>query len=147
VRRVISLCLLLLASAHAAEPIRVGLSGPFSGGSSPMGLSMRNGIRLAVEDINAKGGLLGRPIQLVERDDRGRPELGLRIASELIDKQRVVATVGFANSGVALASQIRYQQARIPAMTAVATAHIITQQFAPPRHAANCAAASAGSRC
>ncbi len=136
-RRVISLCLLLLASAHAAEPIRVGLSGPFSGGSSPMGLSMRNGIRLAIEDINAKGGLLGRPIQLVERDDRGRPELGLRIASELIDKQRVVATVGFANSGVALASQIRYQQARIPAMTAVATAHIITQQFAPPRHAAN----------
>ncbi|MFN4237425.1 MAG: ABC transporter substrate-binding protein [Vogesella sp.] len=136
-RRVISLCLLLLASAHAAEPIRVGLSGPFSGGSSPMGLSMRNGIRLAVEDINAKGGVLGRPIQLVERDDRGRPELGLRIASELIDKQRVVATVGFANSGVALASQIRYQQARIPAITAVATAHLITQQFAPPRHAAN----------
>ena len=135
--RVFSLCLLLLASAHAAEPIRIGLSGPFSGGSSPMGLSMRNGIRLAAEDINRQGGLLGRPLQLVERDDRGRPELGLRIAGELIDKQRVVATVGFANSGVALASQIRYQQARIPAITAVATAHVITQQFAPPRHAAN----------
>lgn len=136
-RRVFSLCLLLLTSAHAAEPIRVGLSGPFSGGSSPMGLSMRNGIRLAVEDINRQGGVLGRRVLLIERDDRGRPELGLRIAGELIDKQRVVAAVGFANSGVALASQIRYQQARIPAMTAVATAHIITQQFAPPRYAAN----------
>ena len=136
-RRLLSLCLLTLASAHAAEPIRIGLSGPFSGGSSPMGLSMRNGIRLAAEDINRQGGLLGRPILLIERDDRGRPELGLRIASELIDKQRVVASVGFANSGVALASQIRYQQARIPAITAVATAHIITQQFTPPRHATN----------
>ncbi|MDC7717261.1 ABC transporter substrate-binding protein [Vogesella sp. DC21W] len=136
-RRLLSLCLLIIASAHATEPIRIGLSGPFSGGSSPMGLSMRNGIRLAAQEINHQGGLLGRPIQLIERDDRGRPELGLRIASELIDKQRVVASVGFANSGVALASQIRYQQARIPAITAVATAHIITQQFIPPRHAAN----------
>lgn len=135
--RVFCLCLLLMASAQAAEPIRIGLSGPFSGGSSPMGLSMRNGIRLAAEEINRAGGLLGRPVQLLERDDRGRPELGLRIAAELINQQRVVATVGFANSGVALASQIRYQQARIPAITAVATAHVITQQFAPPRHAAN----------
>jgi len=137
VHRVFCLCLLLMASAQAAEPIRIGLSGPFSGGSSPMGLSMRNGIRLAAEEINRAGGLLGRPVQLLERDDRGRPELGLRIATELINQQRVVATVGFANSGVALASQIRYQQARIPAITAVATAHVITQQFAPPRHAAN----------
>jgi len=137
VHRVFCLCLLLMASAQAAEPIRIGLSGPFSGGSSPMGLSMRNGIRLAAEEINRAGGLLGRPVQLLERDDRGRPELGLRIAAELINQQRVVATVGFANSGVALASQIRYQQARIPAITAVATAHVITQQFAPPRHAAN----------
>lgn len=136
-RRLLSLCLLIMASTQAAEPIRIGLSGPFSGGSSPMGLSMRNGIRLAAQEINSQGGLLGRPIQLIERDDRGRPELSLRIASELIDKQRVVASVGFANSGVALASQIRYQQARIPAITAVATAHIITQQFIPPRHAAN----------
>lgn len=135
--RVFCLCLLLMASAQAAEPIRIGVSGPFSGGSSPMGLSMRNGIRLAAEEINRAGGLLGRPVQLLERDDRGRPELGLRIAAELINQQRVVATVGFANSGVALASQIRYQQARIPAITAVATAHVITQQFAPPRHAAN----------
>ncbi|MGL6045800.1 MAG: ABC transporter substrate-binding protein, partial [Vogesella sp.] len=65
-RRLLSLCLLTLASAHAAEPIRIGLSGPFSGGSSPMGLSMRNGIRLAAQEINSQGGLLGRPIQLIE---------------------------------------------------------------------------------
>ncbi|SCK19863.1 ABC transporter substrate-binding protein [Vogesella sp. LIG4] len=133
-------CLALLlcsALAAAAPPIRIGVSGPFSGGSSPMGLSMRGGIRLAAEDINRSGGVLGRQIQLVERDDRGRPDYAIRVAGELIDKQQVVATVGFANSGVALASQYRYQQASIPAITAVATAHVVTQQFLPPRYAAN----------
>ncbi|WP_174874966.1 ABC transporter substrate-binding protein [Vogesella oryzae] len=133
-------CLALLlcsALAAAATPIRIGVSGPFSGGSSPMGLSMRDGIRLAAEDINSQGGVLGRPIQLVERDDRGRPDYAVRVAAELIDKQQVVATVGFVNSGVALASQYRYQQAQIPAITAVATAHVITQQFLPPKYAAN----------
>ena len=70
-------CLALLlcsALASAVQPIRIGVSGPFSGGSSPMGLSMRGGIRLAAEDINQRGGILGQPIQLVERDDRGRPD-------------------------------------------------------------------------
>lgn len=136
--RLACLALLLCSTVAAAvQPIRIGVSGPFSGGSSPMGLSMRGGIRLAAEDINQRGGILGQPIQLVERDDRGRPDYAVRVAGELIDRQRVVATVGFANSGVALASQLRYQQARIPAITAVATAHVITQQFLPPRHAAN----------
>ncbi|MFC3531075.1 ABC transporter substrate-binding protein [Vogesella facilis] len=133
-------CLALLlctAYAGAVQPIRIGVSGPFSGGSSPMGLSMRGGIRLAAEDINRQGGVLGRPLQLVERDDRGRPDYAIRVADELIGQQQVVATVGFVNSGVALASQYRYQQARIPAITAVATAHVVTQQFLPPRHAAN----------
>ena len=58
------------AAAPAAEPIRIGVSGPFTGGSSPMGISMRDGIRIAAAEINAAGGLLGRPLQLVERDDR-----------------------------------------------------------------------------
>ena len=52
----------LTAPAFAADPIKIGLSGPFTGGSASMGVSMRDGVRLAVEEINAKGGVLGRPI-------------------------------------------------------------------------------------
>lgn len=48
------------AAAQAADPIKIGLSGPFTGGSSPMGISMRDGVKLAVAEINAKGGVLGR---------------------------------------------------------------------------------------
>jgi len=118
------------ASSHAADPIKIGVSGPFTGGSAPMGVSMRDGVKLAVADINAKGGILGRQIVLVERDDEAKPERGVQIAQELINKEKVVATVGYINTGVALASQRFYQDAKIPVMNNVATGSIITKQFA-----------------
>jgi branched-chain amino acid transport system substrate-binding protein len=117
-------------SSMAAEPIKIGVSGPFTGGSAPMGVSMRDGVRLAAAEINAKGGVLGRQIQLVERDEEAKNERGVQVAQELINKERVVATVGFINTGVALASQRFYQQAKIPVMNNVATGSIVTKQFA-----------------
>ncbi|GAB3409873.1 ABC transporter substrate-binding protein [Massilia agilis] len=116
-------------SGMAAEAIRIGVSGPFTGGSAPMGTSMRDGVRLAVAEINAKGGVLGRKIELVERDDEAKNERGVQIAQELINKEHVVATVGYINTGVALASQRFYQQAKIPVMNNVATGSIVTKQF------------------
>ena len=131
-----ALTAVLAAAAPAAEPVRIGVSGPFTGGSSPMGLSMRDGIRIAAAEINAKGGVLGRPLQLLERDDEASNERGARIAQELI-KERIVAGVGIVNTGVALASQRFYQEARIPMITAVATGSVVTRQFLPPQHADN----------
>ncbi|WP_426115908.1 ABC transporter substrate-binding protein [Massilia sp. PWRC2] len=117
-------------SAIAADPIKIGVAGPFTGGSAPMGVSMRDGAKLAAAEINAKGGVLGRQIQLIERDDEAAPPRGVQVAQELINKERVVATVGYINTGVALASQRFYQEAKIPVMNNVATGSIITQQFA-----------------
>ncbi len=117
-------------SGMAAEPIKIGVSGPFTAGSAPMGVSMRDGVKLAVAEINAKGGVLGRQLQIVERDDEAKNERGVQIAQELINKEKVAATVGFINTGVALASQRFYQEAKIPVMNNVATGSIITQQFA-----------------
>src|SRR5471030_1699339 len=117
-------------SSVAAEPIKIGVAGPFTGGSAPMGVSMRDGVKLAVAEINAKGGLLGRQIQLIERDDEAKNERGVQIAQELINKEKVVATVGYINTGVALASQRFYQEAKIPVMNNVATGSIVTKQFA-----------------
>ncbi len=123
--------------AFAADPIRIGVSGPFTGGSSPMGVSMRDGVKLAVSEINSKGGVLGRQIELVERDDEAKNERGVQIAQELINKEKVVATVGFINTGVSLASQRFYQDAKIPVMNNVATGSIVTKQFLPPEYADN----------
>lgn len=116
-------------SATAAEPIKVGVSGPFTGGSSSMGVSMRDGVKLAVAEINKAGGVLGRQLLLVERDDEAKNERGVQIAQELINKEKVVATVGYINTGVALASQRFYQEAKIPVMNNVATGTLVTQQF------------------
>ena len=122
---------ILGASVAQSEPIKIGVSGPFTGGSSSMGISMRNGVRLAVDEINAAG-VLGRQIELVERDDEARNELGVQVAQELINKEDVVAAVGFVNTGVALAAQRFYQDAAIPVITNVATGSMVTHQFDGP---------------
>ncbi len=119
----------IAALSFAADNLRIGLQGPFTGGSSPMGVSMRDGVKLAVAEINAKGGLLGKQIELIERDDEAKNERGVQITQELINKEKVVASVGYINSGVSLASQRFYQEAKIPVMNNVATATLITHQF------------------
>ena len=123
--------------AMAQEPIKIGISGPFTGGSSSMGVSMRDGVKLAISEINKAGGVLGRQLVGVERDDEARNELGVQIAQELINKEKVVATVGFINTGVALASQRFYQEAEIPVFNNVATGTVVTQQFAAPKEKTN----------
>jgi branched-chain amino acid transport system substrate-binding protein len=124
--------LALAVPATAAEPIKIGVSGPFTGGSAPMGVSMRDGVKLAAAEINAAGGVLGRQIQLVERDDEAKNERGVQITQELINKEHVVADLGFINTGVALASQRFYQEAKIPVINNVATGSKITHQFEAP---------------
>jgi len=121
--------LLTNGASYAQEAIKIGVSGPYTGGSSSMGVSMRDGVRLAVKEINAAGGVAGKKIEIIERDDEAKNERGVQIAQELINKEKVVATVGFINTGVALASQRFYQEAKIPVMNNVATGTIVTKQF------------------
>jgi branched-chain amino acid transport system substrate-binding protein len=116
--------------SHAADTIKIGVDGPFTGGSSSMGVSMRDGVLLAINEINAKGGVLGRKLEPVLRDDEAKNERGVQIAQELIEREKVVATVGYINTGVALASQRFFQEAKIPVINNVATGTAITQQFA-----------------
>jgi branched-chain amino acid transport system substrate-binding protein len=117
------------ASSFAADPIKIGVDGPFTGGSSSMGVSMRDGVRLAADEINKAGGILGRQLQLVERDDEAKNERGVQIAQELINKEHVVAAVGYINTGVGLASERFFQDAKIPVMNNVATGSVLTHQF------------------
>jgi len=115
--------------ALAAEPIKIGVDGPFTGGSSSMGVSMRDGVRMATDEINKAGGVLGRQLLLVERDDEAKNERGVQIAQELINKEKVAAVVGYINTGVSLASHRFFQEAKIPVMNNVATGSLVTHQF------------------
>ena len=73
----------------------------------------------------------------MERDDEAKNERGVQIAQELINKEQVTATVGYINTGVALASQRFYQDAKIPVFNNVATGSVITHQFKAPEYPDN----------
>lgn len=122
---------------NAAEPIRIGVDGPFTGGSAPMGIDMRRGIELATNEINQAGGVLGRPIVLVERDDKANNDRGAQIAKKFTEEHLIDAAVGYVNTGVALAAIPYYEQARIPVILSVTTGSQLTQLFAPPEYAEN----------
>ena len=126
---------LLPRAAHAQvganAPARIGVVGPFTGPSADFGVPMLNGIKLAVDEINAVGGYLGRPLELVIKDDRADPEQGRKVAQELL-AEKVVATIGFCNSGVALKAIDLFQDAKSPLIVPCATATAITAKYPAP---------------
>ncbi len=116
----------------AAAPLRVGLIGPFSGPSADFGLPMSNGVHMAVDEINAAGGYLGRPLELVVKDDTARPNVGRKLAEELV-ADKVVTTIGFCNTGVAQASLEVFQNAQMPLIIPCATGTPLTSQYPAPQ--------------
>ncbi|SFR48753.1 amino acid/amide ABC transporter substrate-binding protein, HAAT family [Marinobacter daqiaonensis] len=101
---VVLLCLLSAALPVAAEPLKLGLNYPQSGRYQDQGLQQRLGAFLAVEEINAEGGIMGRPVELVIRNTRSDPERSARNTAELIDKEGVEMVFGGVSSAVAIAS-------------------------------------------
>jgi branched-chain amino acid transport system substrate-binding protein/urea transport system substrate-binding protein len=91
---VFSAGLSLPTGADAAEPIRIGAVLPFSGGVELYGAQAKLGLDLAVKDINAAGGILGRPIEVIYADDKTRPASAAAATHELIERDGVVAVVG-----------------------------------------------------
>ncbi len=125
-------CLAALSVLSVAQtpppPLRVGVIGPLSGPSSDFGVPMLQGIELAVEEINAVGGYLGRTIELVVKDDKGDPPTGLAQANALAG-ERVLAAIGFCNTGVAMAALEIFQKNRIPLIVPCAAGSPVTARF------------------
>jgi branched-chain amino acid transport system substrate-binding protein len=123
------MCLAMFGCSNKSDEIKVGVYGPFSGGSAPMGVSMRNGVKIAIEEINAAGGVLGKKFLMVDRDDEAKNERGGQIMQELLDKEKVVAVLGPANTGVANASTQYTQQKKIPQIINVAAGAKVNEFF------------------
>ncbi|HWI28395.1 MAG TPA: ABC transporter substrate-binding protein [Stellaceae bacterium] len=128
---------LAIAAPARDAPIAIAVIGPYTGGSADMGISMRQGVELATGEINRAGGVLGRRIVLVARDDEAHNERGGHIAREVTEVHPVTAGIGLINTGVALAAAPYFEQARIPLIVSVATGASIAQEFAPPEYAHN----------
>lgn len=108
-----------------AEPIRLGFSSPQSGPAAGVGEQQRWGAELAVKEINAAGGVLGRPLELVVEDNACNPAEGVTAASSLLE-QDISAFAGPMCSSVALAILDLFQEAEVPVVIGVATSPDIT---------------------
>lgn len=117
------------APALSGPPIKVGLIFPLTGGSSDMGTSARIGAQIAIDEVNEVGGYLGRPLQLVVRDDQANPDVGLKVAEELVTKEKVIATIGFCNTGVAAKALDVFQKNASVLIVPCATGTVLTSKF------------------
>ena len=114
--------------AAGRDTVKIGLIGPFTGPSADFGVPMQNGVRLAVDEINAVGGYLGRQLELVVKDDTAKPDVG-KVKSEELMADKVAATIGFCNTGVAQASLEVFQGARSPLIIPCATGTPLTSKY------------------
>jgi branched-chain amino acid transport system substrate-binding protein len=90
----VSATLAVTASAQTGQPIRIGSSMAMTGGLGPNGKSALLAQKIWEEDVNAKGGLLGRPVRLIYRDDQTNPTTVPGIYSQLLDVEKVDLIVG-----------------------------------------------------
>jgi len=117
--------------AYAQNEIKIGYNADQSAsGAAELGLSGLYGFQAAIDDINEKGGVLGRKLVAVVRDDAASPPKSIQNMNELIDNEKVAAVVGPTNSGNALAWLHIPQQKKVPVVSHVATATDITGRYA-----------------
>ncbi|MBT9513047.1 MAG: ABC transporter substrate-binding protein [Acidovorax sp.] len=116
------------AQIGSTTPVRIGVVGPFTGPSADFGVPMLNGIKLAVDEINAVGGYLGRPLEMVIKDDGANPDQGRKVSQELL-AEKVVATIGFCNTGVALKAIDLFQDAKSPLIVPCSTGTAVTAKY------------------
>jgi branched-chain amino acid transport system substrate-binding protein len=121
--------------AQSKEPVKIGLTAAVSGGSAASGEAIKRGLEIAIEEINAKGGVLGgRPLRLVVRDDEGQPAKGVTIARELVEREKVSAVFGGLHTPVALAQVAVWQELKTPYMGAWAAGTNITRNGQTPNY-------------
>lgn len=111
---VISVLLCPPILCQAADDIKVGIVDSYSGPPSTYTNDVRDGFKMALDRINAKGGVLGRKISFVTRDDKFKVDLGLSAAKELVMREKVDLLVGTINSAVALAVSDFAKKEKIP---------------------------------
>jgi branched-chain amino acid transport system substrate-binding protein len=119
---------LALASAlrAAPDPIRVGEFASLTGKEATYGQTVHKGTVLAIEEVNAAGGVLGRPLQLFTEDDQSKPGESATVVKKLISREKVVAVLGELTSGRTLEAAPICQNAKIPLISPGATAVEVT---------------------
>lgn len=110
-----------LISVHAEEPIYIALSAPITGNFAEYGANFKRAIKLGIGQINAAGGINGRPIELIIGDSKGVPKESATLAQKFTSDSRIVAQIGDFTSTCSLAAQPIYRRAGMVQLTPTST--------------------------
>ena len=102
--------------AHAQQEILIGYHGPMTGPASWVGLGGRDGAQLAIDEINAGGGVNGRKIRMISYDDGAKPSEAEAVAKKMIESDKVFAILGGGVSNVAIVVGEEAHRAKVPYM-------------------------------
>ncbi len=109
-----------LTSKSAGETIKIGVAGPHSGDLAPYGIPTKEALQMLVEDVNAAGGVLGKPVELLPMDDQCKPEIATNVATSMVSKGASVV-VGHICSGATKAALGIYLESGVIAISPSAT--------------------------
>ncbi|HVU34036.1 MAG TPA: ABC transporter substrate-binding protein [Opitutaceae bacterium] len=121
-----ALAALLAAGAHAADAIKIGEFASLTGKEATYGQASHQGTVLAVEEINAAGGVLGRRLELLSEDDQSKPGEAATIVKKFISRDKVVAVLGEVASSRSLEAAPICQVAHVPMISPASTAPAVT---------------------
>ncbi|WP_446698654.1 ABC transporter substrate-binding protein [Aquabacter sp. L1I39] len=122
--------LVMGGAARADDTIKVGLVAALSGQSAKSGEAITRGLEVAIDEINGAGGVLGKKIELIRRDDESNPAKGVVAARELVQKEKVAAFFGGIDTPVSLAIVPFANQAKVPFIGVWAAGTAITRNGA-----------------
>jgi branched-chain amino acid transport system substrate-binding protein len=120
-----SAMLLFLLSCSGGEPVTIGFVGGMSGRVADLGINGRNGVLLAVEERNRNGGINGRPVRLLIKDDKQDKETAIQMVRSLLD-QKVSAIIGHMTSSMAMATVDLVNDSQTIIMSPTATTDYLT---------------------
>ncbi len=113
-------------AALAADPIKVGYLAALTGDFAAYGITEVNMAKMVVKDVNAKGGVLGRPIELVVYDTKTRNEDAVNAVRRMIESDKVVAIIGANSSGINIATAPIVDKGKTPQISTVGTNPLVT---------------------
>jgi branched-chain amino acid transport system substrate-binding protein len=125
------LCLAILtygSAAQAADSIPIGILGPFTGSLAFNAEEMKKGMMLAVDEVNAKGGLFGRKVELIYGDTEAKPDKGVAAVKKLLTRDNVLVVGGGYASSVNIATSEVCQNEKTPNVVAIAISPTITNR-------------------
>jgi len=114
------------AAVSAQEKILFAIAGPMTGDSAAMGIQMRNGATIAVDEVNAKGGVKGKKLEYIVGDDMANPNQATVVAQKFASDKNILFILGHNNSGCSISALPIYEKAGLPVVSPTNTNPTIT---------------------